>query len=467
MINAYFYKYSKRENSTARPADNAGLLNKIALKKDTDLNHPEILLYLGMGASPEWNYIYIPDLGRYYFVESWQFVENRNWSASCTVDVLASYKYEIGYQEHYVVRSASRRNEKITDLLYPASTDVTTQVSFIQSLWMNNNEISINNGTFIVGIDSYDARYGSLDYYMIGYNDLSDLCDYLVNDLIQNGVNGFTDTDASIALQRSLVNPLQFIKSCLWFPIALDDLKSLGSLADVYAFSYDTGVDGYRLGNKAVYDAPVLNVTRLSHPQASTHGAYMNSAPFTDVQLKIPPFGIIDLDATVIANAESIAITHTVDLITGKVIAELKSGVKTMNRISTQLGVPIQLSQITRDYIGAVTSAVSAVGSALTGNFIGAANGIGNAISSGAPKVNSVGSNGGFCDLYGDIELIYTFYTQTDVNNEERGRPLMKKVMLNTLSGYMEVEHADIDIPCTAEESTMIRDYLESGFYYE
>lgn len=467
MFEARFYKFSKRENSTMRPAENAGLVYSISLKEDTDLNFPDIIMNVGMGAVPEWNYVYIPQLGRYYFIEKWTFIEHRMWNASCRVDVLATYKYDIGAQTHYVVRSASRRDNTISDMLYPATTDASTQVSYAQSLWTVHDEVTVNNGSFVVGIDSYDARFGSLDYYILGYNDLSDLCDYLVNDMIQNGVNGFTDVDASIALQRSLVNPLQFIKSCIWFPIAYDSLKTLGTAADVYALSYDTGVDGYRLGNVAVYEPSAINITRLNHPQYSDHGSYMNAAPFTSVQLKIPPVGIIDLDATVIANAETLAITHTVDLITGKVIIELKSGVKTLNRLSTQLGVPIQLSQVTRDYIGAVTSAVGAVASAASGNFVGALNGIGNMAHSAAPKVNSIGSNGGFADLYGDIELMYTFYTQCEINNFERGRPLMRMVQLGTLSGYMEVEHADVICDGTLEELIMIRNYLENGFYYE
>ena len=467
MFEARFYKFSKRENSTMRPADNAGLAYSISLKKDTDLNHPEIVMDFGTSLVPDFNYVRIPQLGRYYFIERWTYIDHRMWSASCDVDVLATYKDEIGFQNHYVVRSASRRDNTISDMLFPLTTDASTQSVVFQSLWLDHDEIAINNGSFVVGIDSYDAHYGSVDYFILGYNDISDLCDYLINDMIQNGVNGFSNTDATIALQRSLVNPLQFIKSCIWFPIPYNTLKNLGTAADVYCLSYDTGVDGYKLGVTAVYEPSPMNLTKLHHPQYDDHGSYMDASPFTSVQLKIPPFGIIDLDATVIANAGSLSMSHYVDLITGKVIIELKSGVKTLNRLSTQLGVPIQLSQVTRDYLGAVTGIMGAVASAASFNFIGAMNGINNMAHSAAPKCNSVGSNGGFADLYGDVELMYTFYTQTEIDNDEKGRPLMKRVQLNTLSGYMLIEHADNMIECTAEENAMIRAYMESGFYYE
>ena len=122
---------------------------------------------------------------------------------------------------------------------------------------------------------------------------------------------------------------------------------------------------------------------------------------------------------------------------------------------------------MTRNYLGAVTSAASGIASLASLDFIGAANGIGNAIQQAAPRVNSIGSNGGFADLYGDIELMYTFYQQTEVNVENHGRPLMQRVQLGTLSGYMEVEGADIIIECTEVERIRIVNYLESGFYYE
>lgn len=464
MISATFYKFAKRDNSTARPAENAGLLYNIALKDDTNINAPEIIMYFGRANAPQYNYVYIPDLHRYYFIDSWTFIEHTNWMASCTVDVLATYKYDIGSQVEYVVRSASRRNSNIPDLLYPATNDVVQQ-SMVFTSPFDDGSLTVNDGCFIVGVDSYDAFYGSVDYYILTGNDIADLCDWLMNDFIQNG--GFSDTDATIALQRSLVNPMQFIKSCIWLPIAYNDIKALGVSTTLAVFAYNTGISAYKLQSNAVYSMPGINITKLNHPQTDSHGQYVNAAPFTAVSLKIPPFGVIDLDATVLHASSGLVINMKVDLITGKVVADIKAGITTVNRLSTQLGVPIQLSQVTRNYLGAVTSAASGVASLASLDFIGAVNGIGNAIQQAAPRVNSIGSNGGFADLLGDIELMYTFYQQTEVNVENHGRPLMQRVQLGTLSGYMEVESADIIIECTAEERLRIVNYLESGFYYE
>ena len=466
MINAYFYKYSKRENSTARPADNAGLLYKIALKENTNVDAPDIILYVGRATVPEFNYVFIPDLERYYFIDSWTYIDHANWVASCTIDVLATYKYDIGAQTLYVVRSASRSDGNIPDMLYPATNDVTTQSLIYDSPFNDNGNISINDGCFVIGVDSFDAYYGSIDYYILTGNDVSDLCYWLMNDFV-NTASGFNTTDATIALQRSLVNPMQFIKSCMWFPVGYNEFKSLGVQSNLYVFAYDTGIQSYKLNNTAVYKPNTINLGKMNHPQYDSHGRYVNGAPFTQVSLKLPPFGVLDLDATIINNAGALSLQMFVDMITGKLVAEVKAGVTTLNRVSTQLGVPIQLSQVTRNYLGTVTSAANAVRSAFTMDFLGAVNGIGNAIQNAAPRVNSIGSNGGFADLYGDFELMYTFYRQTEVNNFYHGKPLMKTVQLGTLSGYMEVESADVVIECSNEERARIVNYLEQGFYYE
>lgn len=474
MFTAQFYKFNKRANSTKRP-EGAGRQYSITLKTDCSLNAPDIILYIGTDVLPDDNYVYIPRLKRYYFITDWEYVDHKNWVAHCQVDALASWKTEIGLQTLYVVRSASRRDQYIVDMLYPAKADAVCQSSIMTSPWLYNNSVTIDHGCFIVGCDSENGRFGSVNYYVLTPAQLSQLCTYLTMKFVSES-KSFSITDASIALQNSLVNPLQFIRSCMWFPFERSALTGLYTTEAVKVYNqtityYSGGTDltmtAGVLTDAALYRPSSLMLTKVNHPQAADHGAYMNCAPFTDVQLKIPPLGVINLDATLLANTTNPFLDFTVDLITGKVIIEVKTGTITLHRVSTQLGVPIQLSQVTRDYQGVVNNAVGAVGKLFTGNILGAANGVYNALSSASPRVSSVGSNGGYADLYGDIELMYTFYTQTEVNNEEHGRPLMQKVQLGTLTGYMEIEKPDIQIACSAQEANMIAQFMVDGFFYE
>ena len=474
MFTAQFYKFNKRANSTKRP-EGTGRSYDITLKTDISLNAPDLIMYFGTDVLPDYNYVYIPRVRKYYFISDWEYVEHKNWVAHCQVDVLATWRTDIALQNLYVVRSASRRDQNIVDMLYPAKADATCSSSVMSSPWMYNGSVTVDRGCFIVGCDSENGRFGSVNYYVLTPTQLTQLCTYLTTKFVSES-KSFSISDASIALQNSLVNPMQFIRSCMWFPIQSSSLSGLYTVEAVKVYNqtitYTSGGTDYTmtagaLTNAALYKPSSLMLTKINHPQATDNGAYMNCSPFTDVQLKVPPLGVVNLDATLLANSSNPFIEHTVDLITGKVIMEVKTGTVTLNRLSTQLGVPIQLSQVTRDYQGVVNNAVGAVGKLFTGNILGAANGVYNALASAAPRVSSVGSNGGFADLYGDIELMYTFYTQTEVNNTEHGRPLMQTVQIGTLTGYMEVETPDIQIPCTAREADMIAQFMVNGFFYE
>lgn len=471
---ATFYSFYKRINSTKRPGrSDAGRLFEISLKSNCNLNNPDIILRVN--EIPDWNYIHIPDIKRYYFVDSWEYVDHSNWVCHCTVDALASWKEWIGNSTMYVARSASDADGYLVDMLYPAKSDVSIASQVVLNPWINLGKVDVSAGCFVIGCDSKKGGFGSVRYYAVDQSTLEKLCAYLTTEFVSED-QLFNSNDASIALQNSLVNPMQFIRSAYFFPFDKTYLSGMvtNETIEIYdqKVTYDnSGVTAYLKGDaltdEAVFTPQDIPMTPLQHPQAAENGQYMNCSPFTKLQLNMPPFGCIELDPTIINTAGQFTITQYIDLITGKEIIEINVAGSVINRLSTQLGVPIQLSQVTRNYIQTAQSGLSSLANLFTGNVIGAFNGIGNALQSAAPRVNSVGSNGGFADLYGDIELVHTFYIQAEKNTIEHGNPLMKYVQLGTLTGYIEVEKPDIDYPCTTEEKDMLIAYMSDGFFYE
>ena len=144
-----------------------------------------------------------------------------------------------------------------------------------------------------------------------------------------------------------------------------------------------------------------------------------------------------------------------------------------LNRVESQLGVPISLSSVTRDYVGGVSALAGAVGgiaSAFAGNIggvLGAVNGIGNGVSSLMPRASTIGTTGSFGTLQGDFRLDHQFFRPIADDNIHNGRPLCAMRTLNTLSGYMIIQDGDVPINGTSSEDSAIRAYLEGGFYYE
>ena len=111
-------------------------------------------------------------------------------------------------------------------------------------------------------------------------------------------------------------------------------------------------------------------------------------------------------------------------------------------------------------------SAATGVGGVAAG-IAGGISGIGNAIESIQPRAQTIGSTGSFVSNRGDFRLDYQFFRPIDDDNTHNGRPLCDVRQINTLSGYMLVQDGDVTTTGTAAEDRQIRQYLESGFYYE
>lgn len=112
-MNVKFYTFSKRVNSTARPT--GGTDYTVILKEPSSVISPRLdLIWTGTGSPTAFNYAYIGDFGRYYWVTNWEY-QNRKWTASLSVDVLASWKTEIGNSAKYVLRSAADSDPNIID----------------------------------------------------------------------------------------------------------------------------------------------------------------------------------------------------------------------------------------------------------------------------------------------------------------------------------------------------------------
>ena len=132
-MNVYLMTYAKKENSTARPALTGLTPFTGTLRSQCSIIHPSIGFDLGQNTQPTANYSYIPDFGRYYFIQNWTF-DRGIWWADLMVDVLATWRSDIGSSTQYVLRSADTWNGQIIDTLYP----VTNHHSYSYELITNN-----------------------------------------------------------------------------------------------------------------------------------------------------------------------------------------------------------------------------------------------------------------------------------------------------------------------------------------
>ena len=467
------WSFSKKFNSTEQPLASNGTDYLCVVKNGTSIHKPVIELNLGFTSDPStFNYAQISKFERYYFIDEWTFADGL-WIATMHTDVLATFKTQIGNASLYVLRASAEKDGRVVDNLYPCKVNCNFDETSITSPYKPYYDNNGYQGCYILGVVSDVGSYGSIKYYVLDQTGMAAVCNYLINDAV-SVANGFNLSDAAIALQNSIVDPIQYIKSALWLPFDANDISGVAT-SNVKVFNWQIpGVSGHFLA-ASPYIEKTFTVNTAKHPDTDDRGNYVNSKPYTVAHLSFPPFGIIEVDTSVICNVSSITLNLKVDGITGRGFLEVRSHSQVLNRLEAQIGVPIQLSQISSDYIGAAVSIAGGVGNVVgsvargdvTGALTGALSGIGNAIEALAPRAQSMGSGGAFAHLLGSFELGFQFFRPVEDDNTHYGRPLCKVRQPKNIPGYMLIQEGDIGTVGFEAENELIKTMLETGFYYE
>ncbi len=488
----FFTGFSKRENSTKQPPTTAGSYSEYEcyLKEDTSIVNPTVILDNSFTLFSA-NYAYIPDTGRYYFVSDIVAV-GKLWSVSMKCDVLATYKSAIGDHSTYLLRCSSEYDGSIIDTYYPTTTSCTTSYTLVEGYLglSNTDNVDIYEKTkscFVVGITSqpgkdgndnyFKGQFGSVQYFALDYQNMCELISQLLdNDLISQN-SDYDLSDMSIGLQKSIIDPLQFITSCIWLPIPYTTITSASETNSLHVWDWTISAKNKHIINNPPYFGTGLSFNLTKHPYAATRGSYMNVSPFTNITITIPPFGTFDIDTVLVRDLTSFSAYVYVDLITGSARLICHPGGVTKINVEAQLGVQIQLTQVYNDVIRAGLSGAqhtaTATGSLFSFDFGTAAGAsvaaIGDAVDAMRPVVSALGGNGGFISLRDRPRIDFQFNTPTADYPAEVGRPLcaVRQPKNLTAGSYILALDGDVPIAGTAGEQAAIKAYMERGMFYE
>lgn len=468
-FNVTLYTFSKRKNSTSKPTTGGSVFSGIT-RNPCGVLRPSLAFAFASGVNPsEYNYAYIPDFGRYYFIREWTS-DGRLWECSMEVDALASWADEIGEQHLYVTRSSRRKNGNISDGMFPILSDYTINKYQIASDYATR----IGSGWFVVGIINSDAdAVGAVSYYVFTPAQFSRFKQSLMTTSTWTGVSDITEE-----LLKTLFNPFQYIASCKWFPYQ----PPMGAAVTSLPFGWwSFSVNCHELSSVVQYQRRRNEITSgyiPKHPQAASRGDYLNNEPFSEYDLAYSPYGLIRLPGWVNIDNSDLILSETIDFITGNsTLIVYATNAAEQQHVAAEVAAPIaidvQIAQTNVDFSSALQSLGGAVASAARLDFRGAladaASGIASAICA-APTVQTGGRNGGFSDLViydAYITLHCKFYHVADNSNRLIGSPLCEDVKLSTIPGYIEVLSPHVDIACTSEETEMIEAYMQSGFYLD
>ena len=460
-MNITFWSFSKRENSTAVPSVTGTVLS-CYMKSPSSVMNPVIELKDDPSA---YNYCYMADFGRYYFIND--IVFNKGiWICYCNVDVLGTYKTQIGSTSMYVLRSAYESDGELMDTLFPVTAD--TDIQVLGGMGTGSADLSFSgfdNGYYVIGVQSTtSASQNGVIYYQLTPAKFVSL----ISQFYANSGNNTWWGNLESGVRNALNKLDDFVVSCRWYPKSFTIDTNNGSGYQIYLGSWPTGVYADRVIGVTSFVQYFENVP--NHPQAA-RGGFTKTIPFSRYVLVHPLFGSLTLDPEYMKDSgNDFTIYITPDYTTGqrKIAISYKKGGSYVTTYLTYVhfGVDINLSGNDINVTGMVSAAAGTVANALTGDRIGVAQGIASTINNTLPEPGHNQSHGGFVN-FGNPLLHCYFKIIADRDVTNKGTPLCKVRQPSNIPGYILPEDPHVNIACTDDERRKINALLNGGFYYE
>lgn len=455
-----FYTVSKKRNSTLQPAGGTSYTG--SLTGESGVLNPSVIMDFG-NTFPGYNYAYITEFSRYYWINEITSVGGGLWRVSMTVDALASFKTSIGAANKYILRSASEFDGTILDNKYPTKVNYTRNLLTVNSGW----PVGSATGRYVVGVVDANGTFGSVSVYCLTETQFAAVRAAIAP---ANYYNAIGDTDLK-NLAVTVVNPMQYIAWVKYYPFAVPQGTSvtmnLGNIA-IPNMSL--------LGSVTVSDVFAYDLT--AHPQAATRGTYLNYDPFTIRFFSWLPVGMIHIPA-LSAGLMKLDVYYIVDVISGTgdlIIRDHTTDQNEVYRTSFSCGVDIPVAQVVSSnplkIISGAINMLSAGTSAILGNIPGSVasgvSGITDFITSQVGEVQAFKPGSGTLLTDPQARIIEYFADVMDDDNPEFGRPLCKVRPISALSGYVLCADGDIFVPgAYPAEKEEIESYLTGGFFYE
>lgn len=480
----YITTGGKVENST-KVLDFTGVQPyECFLKTPSSVERPEIILTVFI---PGAKYAWIPDFNRYYFIENVTIIHNERFSYLLSVDVLGSYSSEIKLLSYLASRS-SAGSAMLPDPL----------VTHTNNIHVVENNTSLTGfdqtGGYVLGTvgGGTSSQAGSVSLYLITGSVLNSMMAELFNP--SSTIYGGDLDDDQV---KTYFNPFQYIVSCQWVPF------TPGAGSDPIKFGFWTSsYNGILLG--AGYEMGYNFTGGITVPKVNGDNFTSFSPEWVRHDLYVPGFGNFPIDPKY--SGKTIYINVWMDWATGQANCDLCTGSLTsdyIGRMSGQLGIPIQLSQLSVDVsnlgtnIVALTEKVSNAGGmsmlkdfagqgskidtlaarvlGIASQFAGNLPIVGNLIGGGRevmqPTLESCGTNGNrfyIKNMYQAV-LTSTYFSPDNMTDVQTAfnKPDDKIRQIGNLSGYAAF---NTEYPAgigNASESAAITAFLNGGVYIE
>lgn len=371
---------------------------------------------------------------------------------------LTIYKYKI--PANYEIALQGDENSKFIKKIYGAEeTDPTNPYSGGGTSGPGGGGGSFSGDTDPIdipdlpSISAVDA--GFITIYKPTLDELRNLSRYMWSDLFS--LDSF---------KKLFADPMDCILGLNIMPFGI---ASAGK-ANVYVGNMDTGI------SMTLAQQQYVAVDCGSVRAAEYSGSFFDYSPHTKYNIYLPYIGIEPLDPDEITGKD-IRVVYHIDILTGSLICYVKVGNAVMYEYQGSCGqtIPINGSDFTRVFVGAVQIAGNVAGMVATGGASAGAiaGGLLSSTSTAAgmkPNIEKSGSLSGAGGFLGNQKPFIIKETPRQCmplsQQKYTGFPSYQTQRLGNLRGYTEVESVNLSgIPANDSELNEIESLLKGGVY--
>lgn len=427
------------------------------------------LTYLTPGTQLNYDYAYIDDFKRYYFLRQTTILSNNHIQYELEEDALASKKTAIGATVARIAFAATGWDKDIID---PRCLVKTTKIKYDASA---ATELT-TTGCYVLTVfnKASGASNGLGATYVLDAANMQKVKEWMGDDTVYQAlVNYFGGS------------PMESIFACIWVPF--DYALSPGSaVSKIDIGNQDStlhGINAYVLSGTGI-----LSGTEVLITIPYRYNDFRDASPYSDAQLYLPGVGNVDINLNDFLDSTKIHILYSMEYGTGDLTYYIKDdGGNLIQTVSCNVASQCPLGQLNINGGGVVSSIGSAVGGvaaltfgAASGNAAMATGGAGALLASASSAVLSYNKRS--VSLKGTLggrtsteitDIIFTgYYMDTedvdDVNYiATHGRPVGVTHAISNHSGYVQCDNASVVMSGSVLERDRINDYLNTGFFYE
>ena len=467
------YQFQKRKNSTLQPSALQGVELSCELKQPTSYKNPVFTFFVEAGF--EWNYLKWDSW--YYFITDVVSVRNSIFEVHCKLDVLATYKTEIGATSAFVLYDTTGNTEIIDNRLSQRTTATLANADGTSRIFESGMCVCVgivgrtSAGIFAMTPGTASTLLNSINNWLDVDMDLEipsggfSFSDW--NDAVNDAVKYFVTAIRQLIATGKAPDS---IKSAIILPISIS--RFTGSSETIYLGDYDTNIQAVKLtANQAASDSSTVSI-----PWQATD--WRRNAPYHSIYLYLPYAGMVSIPPSEVIGDSSLNITTYVS-VNGTVNYKVTAGSKVIGRYSGTCGSSFMIGASNINPLSSLGSITAGVGAAA--GVLAASTGVGAAAVGAAgivgmltgvqPLQSAIGSGGGGAWTDGPLIQCFTIYHNTNVEPSSVaaaiGTPAMSVKTIGSLSGFVQTREASVDASCYEDVRTEINSLMDGGFFYE